>query len=67
VTQRVEILRGCRIVAVAGGAVKVDAVRAVLASGLLSGLITDERTAREIVEHAPAHPPSAPPELAVSP
>ena len=50
VTQPVEKLRNQRIVAVAGGAVKVAAIRAVLASGLLSGLITDERTARAIVE-----------------
>jgi erythritol transport system ATP-binding protein len=52
VTQPVETLRGRRIVAMAGGAIKVDAIRAVLASGLLSGLITDERTARAIVEGA---------------
>jgi DNA-binding transcriptional regulator LsrR (DeoR family) len=39
-----------RIVAVAGGAAKVEAIRAVLASGLLNGLITDEGTARAIVE-----------------
>ncbi|MGE0717565.1 MAG: sugar-binding transcriptional regulator [Alphaproteobacteria bacterium] len=38
-------LRGRRIVAIAGGTAKVDAVGAVLASGLLQGLITDERTA----------------------
>ncbi len=54
VTQPVEALRGRRIVAMAGGAIKVDAIRAVLASGLLSGLITDERTARAIVETAPS-------------
>jgi erythritol transport system ATP-binding protein len=46
----VDRLRNRRIVAVAGGAVKVDAIRAVLASGLLNGLITDESTARAIVE-----------------
>ena len=38
-----------RIVAIAGGSEKVDAVRAVLLSGLLRGLITDEATARAIV------------------
>ncbi len=54
VTQPMEALRERRIVAVAGGAIKVDAIRAVLASGLLSGLITDERTARAIAENAPA-------------
>ncbi|MGL4280004.1 MAG: sugar-binding domain-containing protein, partial [Albidovulum sp.] len=43
-------LKGRRIVAVAGGEVKVPAIRAVLASGLLSGLITDERTARAIMD-----------------
>jgi hypothetical protein len=31
---------------------KVAAIRAVLASGLLTGLITDERTARAIVDTA---------------
>ncbi|MGE0725203.1 MAG: sugar-binding domain-containing protein, partial [Alphaproteobacteria bacterium] len=41
----VEELRGRNIVAIAGGAAKVDALRAVLASGLARGLITDERTA----------------------
>lgn len=34
-----------RIVAIAGGAGKIDAIRAVLNSGLLSGLITDEASA----------------------
>jgi len=43
-------LKGRRIVAVAGGTVKTDAVHAVLQSGLLTGLITDERTARTIVD-----------------
>jgi erythritol transport system ATP-binding protein len=57
ITQPLELLRGRRIVAVAGGPIKVDAVRAVLASGLLSGLITDERTARAVSE--PATAPSA--------
>ncbi len=38
-----------RIVAIAGGAEKVGAVRAVLRSGWLRGLITDETTARAIV------------------
>jgi DNA-binding transcriptional regulator LsrR (DeoR family) len=42
-------LRGRRIVALAGGKVKVPAVRSLLASGFLSGLITDERSARSIV------------------
>ena len=50
VTVPLESLRGRRIVALAGGTVKVEAIRAVLASGLLSGLITDERTARALAE-----------------
>jgi DNA-binding transcriptional regulator LsrR (DeoR family) len=37
------------IVALAGGASKVAAIRAVLASGLVTGLITDELTAQELV------------------
>ncbi len=39
-----------RIVGLAGGASKVEAIRAVLKSGRLYGLITDERTARALVE-----------------
>ena len=42
-------LKQCRIVAVAGGKVKVRAVKAVLESRYLSGLITDERTAHALV------------------
>lgn len=38
-----------RIVAIAGGAQKVAAIRAVLESGRLTGLITDEPTARALV------------------
>lgn len=38
-----------RLVAVAGGPAKVEAIRAVLASRRLSGLITDERTARALL------------------
>jgi DNA-binding transcriptional regulator LsrR (DeoR family) len=45
-------LRAARIVAIAGGATKVDAIAAVLASGRLSGLVTDERTAGKLVEKA---------------
>jgi DNA-binding transcriptional regulator LsrR (DeoR family) len=44
-----EELKGRRIVAAAGGVDKVDAIRSVLRSGLLSGLITDEVTARTLV------------------
>ncbi len=43
-------LRRGRMVAVAGGTGKVDAIASVLASGLLQGLITDERTARVLVD-----------------
>ncbi len=48
-----EDLKSRRIVAVAGGKVKNHAIRAVLESGLLSGLITDERTARTLMEEIP--------------
>ena len=41
------------VVAVAGGAVKATAITAVLQSGLLTGLITDELTARLLVAAAP--------------
>ncbi|RUV36591.1 sugar-binding transcriptional regulator, partial [Mesorhizobium sp. M7A.F.Ca.MR.228.00.0.0] len=43
-------LKGRRIVAVAGGKIKVRAIKAVLESRYLSGLITDESTARALVE-----------------
>ena len=39
-------LRGKEVVAVAGGSGKIDAIGAVLASGVVTGLITDEATAR---------------------
>lgn len=42
-------LKDRNIVAVAGGKVKVRAIRAVLESRYLNGLITDERTARSLV------------------
>jgi DNA-binding transcriptional regulator LsrR (DeoR family) len=38
-----------RVIALAGGPSKVDAISAVLRSGRLSGLITDERTARALL------------------
>ena len=45
-------LRGRNIVAIAGGPSKVAGIRAALASGFLKGLITDELTARRLVnEH----------------
>ena len=43
-------LSNTNIMAVAGGKIKVEAVKAILKSGLLSGLITDERTARALVD-----------------
>lgn len=43
-----EELKGRRMVAVAGGRVKVAAIVSVLKSGALDGLITDERTARAL-------------------
>lgn len=42
-------IRRQRTVAVAGGRSKIEAMRAVLESGLISGLITDERTASALV------------------
>ena len=38
-----------KTVAIAGGRTKVDAIKAVLASGLVFGLITDERTAKALI------------------
>lgn len=45
-------LEDTRVVAIAGGAEKTGAIRSVLASGRLNGLITDERTAKALVKHA---------------
>jgi DNA-binding transcriptional regulator LsrR (DeoR family) len=45
-------LRGRRIVAIAGGTAKTAAIRAILAAKLLHGLITDETTARQLLEAA---------------
>ncbi len=42
-------MQGRQVVAIAGGREKGRAIAAVLASGLLTGLITDEATAREVV------------------
>ncbi|RUV72476.1 MAG: sugar-binding transcriptional regulator [Mesorhizobium sp.] len=42
-----------RIVAVAGGKVKVRAIKSVLEGRYLKGLVTDERTARSLVEQMP--------------
>lgn len=48
--------RDDRIIALAGGPEKVAPIRAVLNSGRLSGLITDERTARVLLGDAAAKP-----------
>ncbi|MDJ0684607.1 MAG: sugar-binding transcriptional regulator [Alphaproteobacteria bacterium] len=45
-----EVREGTRIVGIAGGAEKIEAIRAVLESGRLSGLITDERTAMALAK-----------------
>jgi DNA-binding transcriptional regulator LsrR (DeoR family) len=45
-----EELKGSHIVAIAGGAEKTCAIRSVLMSGLLGGIITDERTAYALVQ-----------------
>ena len=42
-------LRSGKMVAVAGGTLKPAAIRAVLESGMLHGLLTDERTARALI------------------
>ncbi len=41
--------KGCLFVGVAGGGMKIAAIRAVLRSGLLGGLITDEPTAQRLL------------------
>jgi DNA-binding transcriptional regulator LsrR (DeoR family) len=46
---RLDALRNSRIVAVAGGKEKTRAIGSVLMSGLLDGLITDERSARALL------------------
>ncbi len=46
-------LRTHRIVALAGGTSKTRAISAVLKSGLLSGLITDEATASHLLQENP--------------
>ena len=49
----IDELRDRMLVAVAGGTEKVEALRAVLRSGLLKGLITDEATGRSLVGGEP--------------
>ena len=48
-----EDLKVGKLVAVAGGTTKQEAIRAVLASGLLHGLLTDEKTAADLVGPRP--------------
>jgi DNA-binding transcriptional regulator LsrR (DeoR family) len=50
ISLRLDELRGRNVIAVAGGADKAAAIRATLRSGLLSGLVTDETTARRVLE-----------------
>jgi DNA-binding transcriptional regulator LsrR (DeoR family) len=45
----IEALENSRIVAVGGGDEKVRAIGSILRSGLLNGLITDERTAKALI------------------
>jgi DNA-binding transcriptional regulator LsrR (DeoR family) len=54
VAPRLEDIKGRRIVAIAGGAPKIAAIRAVLKSGLLSGLITDEASALALNDESSA-------------
>jgi len=57
---RIEDLRGREVVAVAGGGEKRDAILATLASGIVTGLIIDEATAR-LVLAAADRPAARPP------
>lgn len=50
VSPRLEHLVGKRIVALAGGTAKVEAMRSALRSGYLTGLITEERAARALMD-----------------
>ncbi len=53
----IDDLKSHKIVALAGGSAKTEAVHAMLASGLLYGLITDEATARRLIDKSPGHEP----------
>ncbi|WP_062226082.1 sugar-binding transcriptional regulator [Aureimonas frigidaquae] len=50
VSPGLDVLRQRRVVAIAGGEAKIDGIRSVLSSGILSGLITDEGTAAAILD-----------------
>jgi DNA-binding transcriptional regulator LsrR (DeoR family) len=54
---RIEDLQSHKIVALAGGTSKTQAVRSILNSGLLYGLITDEATARRLISEKPGREP----------
>jgi DNA-binding transcriptional regulator LsrR (DeoR family) len=54
---RIEDLKSHKIVALAGGTSKTQAVRSILNSGLLYGLITDEATARRLINQKPGREP----------
>jgi DNA-binding transcriptional regulator LsrR (DeoR family) len=54
---RIADLKSHRIVALAGGTSKTQAIRAILESGLLFGLIIDEATARRLVNTKPGREP----------
>ena len=54
VAVRLEDLSGRQVVAVAGGRDKPQAIAAALRSGLITGLITDEATARDVVAFSAA-------------
>lgn len=48
ISLELQALEGRRIVAIAGGKDKICAIRSILMSGLITGLITDERTAKAL-------------------
>ena len=54
---RLADLKSHAIVALAGGTTKTQAIRSILASGLLFGLITDEAPARRLVATKPGREP----------
>ena len=54
---RIEDLKSHKIVALAGGTSKTLAICAILNSGLLHGLITDEATARRLINQKPGREP----------
>jgi DNA-binding transcriptional regulator LsrR (DeoR family) len=60
-------LRGKEVVAIAGGHGKARAIRAVLSSRVVTGLITDEATARRIVERDAEEAPAGTGPAALAP